>query len=160
MSIGKRLLYMVSIDLVVSIFVLAIVVSVFAYQAKDIRTKILVMADTVGMIGELRAPSMTYHAINGEWPKDGEALGPYLPGTWAGRPDRGDEARIENGAITVRMRRIPDANMITIHPAVPAGEPLGPVIWVAGRHSASKDWTVIGEDHTTFPEHKIIHILK
>lgn len=162
MSIGKRLVHMLSIDLVVCMTVISIVVVLLGYQARNTKTMIMSVVAAAEVLGELRTPMSTYYAINGEWPADREALQSYLPGKWTGTiADMSDGALIANGAITVRVRRVsPDANMLTLHPAAPAGDPLGPVKWVAGSQSTTDGWTVAGEDHTTFSENKILNMIK
>jgi hypothetical protein len=161
MSIVKKMFYMYSIDLVVCMVVIAMVVVLLGYQAQKTRTVIMGVAATSEIMGSLRVPMSTYYAIHGEWPPDREALKPYLPGRWPGSvATTSDEALIANGAITARVRRVTGANMLTIHPAVRAGDPLGPVTWVAGRQSMTKGWDVIGEDRTTFSENKILQALK
>jgi hypothetical protein len=160
MSIGKRLLYMFSIDFLVSIAVIAVVVGLFGYQAQKTRTLILGVAATTGALEDMRIPILTYYAIHGEWPTDREALRSYVAGRWKRYTTQTDEVLVGNGALTFRALKGPAANMLTIHPAVPLGDPLGPVIWVAGSHSRTESWAVIGEDHTTLAENKILHALK
>ncbi len=104
---------------------------------------------------------MAYHALHGEWPESMEDLKPFLrePGPEQDefKEDSGtnEEIRLSGGALDLVIGGALKGEVLTVHPAVPAGDPLGPVKWVAGR-SAPEGWTVIGEYHTTVEEKYIL----
>ncbi len=150
-----------TVDLSVTIVVIACVVSMILSTINESRKVVETTAATAEVMGIYRAPLSTYYALHGAWPKDNEELQEMFPGpAWKPVFSMAGNVRILDGAITFDMLRRLSGKSITLHPAVPAQDPLGPVKWVAGPKSLSRDWAMAGVDHTTVDDDHIFRILK
>lgn len=150
-----------TVDLSVTIAVIACVVSLFVSTINESRKKVEVASATAEIMGIYRTPMSIYYALHGAWPKDNEELQDMFPEQARKLIlSMSENIRIADGAITIDMRRRLVGKSITLHPAVPAQDPLGPVKWVAGPKSLSRDWAMAGADHTTVDGDYISRILK
>jgi len=126
---------------------------------------------THAALGALGSGSRTYisvyHAVNGNWPRDGhqailfgndfddlmnDDFSEFAVSVKNGaiRNDSGDfTISIENGAMHVVMNKYLKGKIISLRPAVPKDNPLGPVAWFAASPLRPSDWTVAGQDKTT-----------
>jgi hypothetical protein len=71
----------------------------------------------------------------------------------------GKNIQIIGGAIDISLQRQLTGKTLTLHPAVPIDEPLGPVKWVAGGKRPD-GWSIMGEDHTTVETGYILKALQ
>jgi hypothetical protein len=73
--------------------------------------------------------------------------------------------QIINGAIDISIKSNSydldlNGETLTVRPAVPIGNPTGPVRWITGKNDDIPGWQVIGQDHTTLYDNGILpHIL-
>ena len=99
-----------------------------------------------------------YHALHGSWPDRETTLelicqqqpSACQPESGTGRPPLTDAIRsVQDGAITIATPAVHDGQtlQLTLHPAVPSGDPLGPVIWLAGPVERP-GWVAMGQDHS------------
>jgi type IV pilus assembly protein PilA len=110
---------------------------------------------------EMRAQMMLYRALHGEWPRNNQQV---LSLGWWGKFDGFseykstyiEEANIDNGAIHFTLSKDFEGQIVTVRPAVPASDPLGPVIWICGNREPATGWVVYGDDRTTV-DAKYIH---
>lgn len=104
---------------------------------------VVAVAETAGLY---RAPLSAYYALHGQWPTDMDQVRDLLPD--ADRHGKNYETGIDNGTLAVRLKGFNEGRALTMRPAVPSGDPLGPVHYVV-RSSPSPGWIVAGDDHTT-----------
>ena len=149
------------LELMMVICIISILVSIAIPAYEDARRRARISA-AIGEIGaNFRSPLSAYYALHGTWPKDWAELEEIMPPTMRRKDTAGvSEYRLENGAITAVLKawRGQAGEVLTVHPAVPAGDPLGPVKFVAGPKSDTAGWLVIGEDHTTIDQDHIIRV--
>jgi type IV pilus assembly protein PilA len=103
---------------------------------------------------EMRAQMMLYRALHGEWPQNNRQLASL--GWWFTFENISEfesediaDATIENGAIHFTLGKTFKGQIVTLRPAVPANDPLGPVIWICGNREPTSEWIVYGVDRTT-----------
>jgi len=148
-------------DFIVTIAVIATVVTLIVSTIKESRKSVEVAAASAEVMGLYRAPLSTYYAVNGEWPMTIEELQEMFPE----KVDKmtytmARNVRIAEGAITVDLRRQLSGETLTLHAAIPAQDSLGPVKWVAGPKRFEPGWAMIGEDRTTVDDKYIARTLK
>jgi len=103
---------------------------------------------------KMRFDMMVSHAIRGEWPQnDREAMRDgwaeeYYSKRFSSYSIRA--AAIEDGAIhfQLRSREGEGDKTLTMRPAVPVTDPLGPVVWICGKPLSPSLWSLPGEDRT------------
>ncbi len=154
-----------SMDVLGSLMIIVIVVALIASTIVLNMKGATSAAATGEAVGIWRNQIAAYYALHGEWPESIDDLKSIMPEP---NPeleevyeDRGinKEIRISGGALDLVIGGgALEGEVLTVHPAVPAGDPLGPVKWVAGR-STPEGWTVIGEDHTTVEEKYILPVV-
>jgi hypothetical protein len=119
-----------------------------------------VVAAAAEALHQLRTPLSAFYAIHGAWPDDIEQLRKMFP---AETPHHlfsmTSDITISGGALNAYVRRGVPGKVLTLRPAVPTRDPLGPVKWVAGKHS-SAGWTVLGRDSTDVDDAFIPRSLK
>ena len=91
-----------------------------------------------------------YYAYHGEWPKDNkQALEFGWHDQYLESEDYAiEDIQIKDGAFNMQFDEFLDGKIITLRPAIPAGDPFGPIIWVIGNNRAASEWQVFGEDRT------------
>lgn len=101
----------------------------------------------------IREQSQIYFSLTGAWPENTDRLEQE---TGLSREDITPEynsyvaaVELDHGAVSVTFAKDLKGQILTLRPAVPKGDPLGPVIWVAGRGTGREDWILAGEDKTT-----------
>jgi hypothetical protein len=100
-------------------------------------------------------------ALTGEWPKDSNALLRTRPMEVPYSSYSGDELELEGGAIHIRPTKGRLAGeTISMHPAVPANNAVGPISWVVGPGGAESEHLVQGDDATTVDSRWIPHGMK
>lgn len=161
MSKRPHLEYYFTIDNMVSILVIVCVIAALTMSITRARKLVETSAAAVEIMTTHRTPVSVLFALRGEWPKDLGDLRRSFPvsGNWSASP-RMKDLRLEGGAMTVSLRGPLAGERLTVHPAVPSDDPLGPVRWVAGAHGHRNDWAVAGEDHTTVKDSFIPALLK
>jgi hypothetical protein len=118
-----------------------------AYRKTIQKAEVLAhVASTDGALLQVRY----YYALTGEWPQDEAELTSVVGLTSPLAGYRGSLLRIDHGAVQVPIvsGALIGSN-VTLHPAVPALDKLGPVHWVAGPDVRDSGRTIIGPDRTT-----------
>ncbi len=150
-----------TVDFIVTIIVIGVAVSAIVSAIKESRKTIEVAAATAEVLGTYRLPLSTYYALKGEWPNSMEHMHEMFPEhARAMTFSMAANLRLASGAISFDLRRQLSGETLTLHPAVPAEDPLGPVKWVAGGRSLSPRWTIVGDDGTTIDDTYIAGLLK
>jgi hypothetical protein len=133
--------------LLVTAVVIASAVALFASTIKHTLKMVVTTASVTEIMNSYRTPlstTMQCRAIGRKVWKTG-AMFPY-------ETDRSLASFGKNIGSSAGDRYIVTApvtgNTLTLHPAVPIEEPLGPVKWVAGNGNPD-GWSIVGEDHTT-----------
>ncbi len=115
-----------------------------------------------GTFNMARMEATFYHAVHGVWPESRQqaviSLAPIRGHDGAGY-DPGVNTLIREGAIDLIFNEKLDGKRMTLRPAVPASDPLGPVCWVNTREKIPDGWIVYGEDHTDIDKRFIHHDL-
>jgi len=132
--------------LIISILILIALKSFLPYHR---------MAELTGIAGgspflEMKWDMMLYRAHHGVWPKDNQQA---LRFGWSESYDQGytryiKRAEIDTGAINFFLGKDLEGKTVTLRPAVPAADPLGPVIWICGDKASSFGWKTYGVDRT------------
>ncbi len=99
---------------------------------------------------EIKLDMMFYHAHHGEWPVDNDQASVF---GWSDhyKTDAMDfikESEIKEGAVNFFLSDDFKGKILTVRPAVPSGNSIGPVIWVCGKSDERSGWTVVGTDLT------------
>lgn len=150
-----------TIDVAISTLVIACVIMALTMSITRVRKLVETSAAAVEIMTTYRTPVSVQFGLRGDWPKDLDDVRQAFPfnGNWA-MSSRLKDLRLEDGALTVSLRGPLAGGRLTVHPAVPSDDPLGPVRWVAGPSGHSSDWTVVGDDHTTVKDTFIPVLLK
>ena len=122
-------------------------------------------ADTIQITGDMNAPRVEmvgYYALHGEWPKGNReaASTPVFGGIEHVKSKALEEVIISDGAIHFTFGGRLEGKTLTLHAALPQGEPSGPVIWVAGKKSLTKGWSLQGKDRTNLEDRYIPRCLR
>ncbi len=144
------------------IFCIAII-GILAYTAVSCYIPLIRSAKTFNFTSSFfyraRTDSMYYHAIKGEWPKDIQQASTFV---WEENyeEEKGsyvDKVFIEGGAINIIFSNTSKMHekILTMRPAVPAGDPLGPVQWICGDIDETEGWLVYGKDRTNIDKQYI-----
>ncbi len=154
---AKERIYIVNsfqraVDFLLIIFIIALLVGVAAKTFIPYR-------ETAKLCQVLGAPFMTMrfdmmvsHALRGDWPQNDQEA---MKDGWAEEYYKGGHnnafiksAAIEDGAIHFQLQSIKGERMLTMRPAVPAIDPLGPVVWICGQPTSPALWSLPGVDKT------------
>jgi len=154
-----------TVELIVVTAVIATVLSQLISTVDQSLKRVDVVAASAEVLDGNKTFLSVFYALKGEWPKDNEELQTsFSIPDWSNRHDSRlvDNVKIRNGAVDITFgpQRKLSGRIITIHPAVPVDDPLGPVKWVVGPRSLTSGWMVVGEDHTTVDNELIPMILK
>jgi len=153
--------YYIVIELLVSITVIAVCATVIMSGFERMQKMVIVSAASAETLMNYRTPFSVYYALQGEWPKDREDLRSMFPKQAETMTSSFAEViKIENGVIDIRLRKQLPGQVLSLHPAVPTQDPLGPVKWVVSAKSSTPGWSVSGQDHTTVAEEYIAKVLK
>ncbi|MBI5896089.1 MAG: hypothetical protein HZB24_08850 [Desulfobacterales bacterium] len=103
-------------------------------------------------LGDLKTDLAVYYAHTGQWPKDKNAAHTY--GVYKELDKRvfryPHQVEVENGAIHVKVASLANQT-ISVRPAVPVEDPLGPVVWFAGPPLHDHRHAIAGMDRTDLP---------
>lgn len=156
-------------DIFIALTIMLILTAISILIYSEYRKMAIVSAGPIEAASNLKTDISTYYALYGEWPEDKGALLELFPEKenyyedmeFADKGYRSQRSHtIVRGAIDVSINKLQGNNIVTLRPAVPAEDPLGPVKWVAGGQVQAEGWTIIGEDHTTVEERYIRKELK
>ncbi len=142
----------------IELFIVIAIIGILAAQAVNAYHPLLTRATLLHAVGggEHRWDNVYYYAFHGQWPRNNEQAETF---GWSGLhgQDGNDYIKktvLENGAVHKYFGPKLPNRIITIHPAVPANDPLGPIIWVCGQKRTPEEWQVFGQDRTNVtPEH-------
>lgn len=103
-----------------------------------------------------------YYALTGEWPEDKAQLQSFhdMPGLFQGHMK--SDVYVEKGVLQLPLvsGAFSGTGELSLHPAVPAADPAGPVHWVVGAGMPASWRTVIGPDRSVVPDDYIIRDLR
>jgi len=124
-------------------------------------------ADVIQAIGgadfeELKRDVLLFHSIEGTWPRDNAAALQYswIDAYGKRRSDAVKNAFIADGAIHFELKGPLQGRILTARPGCPAGDALGPVIWVVGENAFRGTWALAGENRTTVDDRYIPRALR
>ena len=159
---------MLGTDIIMALTIILIGVTICVPKFSEINKMIVISAGPLEAVSNLKTDISVYYALHGEWPRDKEALLELFPDSkeWYEEMElpeldyRKYRSTIVNGAIDVSFIKMQGNNTVTVRPAIPSEDPLGPVKWIVGKVGETEGWTVIGEDHSTVDERYINKALK
>lgn len=140
--------YRQMIELLASILVIALLVSYAIPRYMKCKSKAYLITFS-GQTEKMRMGYL-YHALTGEWPENETVLRNFnSPGMVLTELNDSfiDRVIVENGASHYHYKWGLNGKTLTLRPAVPVEDPLGPVIWIAG-DTTKKGWTLAGPDRT------------
>lgn len=140
--------YQRMIEFLVTTLVIALLVAYAIPRYMTCKSKAFLITFS-GQTEKMRMGQL-YHALTGQWPEKDEDLEHLnAAGLVLDAPDDRfiDRVTVENGACHFAYKTGLTGKTLTLRPAVPAEDPLGPVIWVAG-DSVKKGWSLSGPDRT------------
>ncbi len=158
--IQRRILGFLLIDLLVTALVIGTAATIFISMSRHSLNIVRTAASVTEFLTCYRTDLSAYYALRGDWPKDIEDLHAMFPDTPQTNAGFANDIRISGGAADIRLQGPLAGKTVTIHPAMPLGEPLGPVKWVAGPGNSPDGWSVIGEDNTTVESRYILNLLQ
>ncbi len=144
------------IDVTTTVFVIIVVVALIGSTFPTNIKSITATAAGSDAVSHWRNYIMAYHALYGEWPESREDLSQFIVQGEEYQSGVTREIRFSGGAMDLILGGRLDGEVLTVHPAVPAGDPGGPVRFVTGNSVSPEEWTVTGEDHTTVDTQYII----
>ncbi|MBT8342352.1 MAG: hypothetical protein HKP58_16130 [Desulfatitalea sp.] len=101
-----------------------------------------------------------HYALTGQWPDDvSEIQDPFWRTAgelWFSDIPDAQNAAISEGTLVVRLTTPFEGGIVSLRPAVPKADPLGPVVWFAGRPIDDTPWLISGPDHTNVAD-QFIH---
>lgn len=160
-GIQKQFTFYWSIDLMFSILIIGVLVAIAIPRFVDYKKRaILIHAFGYKTVME---QCHVYHSLTGEWPDDEEKLGRF---TCFNKLMKDYEQKyiesfqVDHGAVHLTYTDELDGKTLTLRPAVTGGDPLGPVIWVAGVNFSRRYWSVFGDDKTTVEPYMINRYLR
>lgn len=153
---GRRLMpdtfsrYYRMIDVMISIMVVSLLVSIAMPIYQKYKSKAVLITFTGHR--DKMAMSHVYHSLTGAWPKDKSDLESLLSDLnipWKIKDAFIADIQVEDGSVHFTYKMDLKGKTLTLRPAVPASDPLGPVIWVAGDIKNREGWSVAGKDKST-----------
>lgn len=150
------------IEMLMAIGIIAIVISAALPIYRDTLKKVQVfyMADSSYCA---RLDSFYYHALYGTWPEnklvasEGGVFKTYVEKDNTNTFIK--DVTIANGAVTLHGKGKMEGNRLTLRPAVPEGDPLGPVHWRCGIKENLVDGFILQGDDQTNIDRKFIYKL-
>ncbi len=137
---------------ILMIFLLLILAIRFLW---DVRQMAEVCA-RVASQNDLRLDIHYHYALTGEWAGDSVGLLRTRSNEVSYSSYSGDEVSLEKGAIHIRATGGSIAGeIISLRPAVPAGDACGPIGWVVGPGPVEAGRLIQGDDSTTIGKHLI-----
>lgn len=141
-----------SLDLLISVLIIGIL-SVIAIKIFTVYKHQAILLHSFGEANTLMKQDQVYFSLTGMWPEGKDRL-EQVTG-WPCQEIKTEynsyvtSCDLDHGAVTVTFAKDLEGKTLTLRPAVPKEDPLGPVIWVAGQGLQREDWTLAGEDKTT-----------
>jgi type II secretory pathway pseudopilin PulG len=146
-----------SIDWLELLICTTIVAILMATAATIYREQILTARVSQAVLGlpmaDIKNDMMVYHAHTGQWPGSFDDIRkwPVFP-HYAYQSDLCSKSvTIEDGAIDIVLNAPFQERTVTVRPAVPNDDPLGPVAWYVGRPLNASDKSLAGQDKTDIP---------
>jgi hypothetical protein len=102
-------------------------------------------------------------AHTGVWPSDNleaEALFPDLESLYDIDEPDDPVLAIEDGALHLTLKKDFEGNRLSVRPAVPEGNSLGPIVWFCKSPLKPEGWVVAGKDKSDLPEQYIQNQLR
>lgn len=159
---------MLGTDIILALIIILFGVVICISKMSNIKEMVVISAGPIEMLNTMKTDMSVYYALKGEWPAGKEELSALLPDNkqWFEDMESGESEYshyikvIKYGAVHVTVKNSEENKRVTVRPAITADDPLGPVIWIAGRGEPRAGWTIIGEDHSTVNERYISKALK
>ena len=130
-------------------FLASLALSAYGHYLKIAKVAEAVLSSA---LGDLKTEVLVYYAHTGQWPRDINEAHTY--GVYNEVDERvfryAHQVEIENGAIHVKVATLANQT-ISVRPAVPAEDPLGPVAWFAGPPLHDHRHAIAGMDRTGLP---------
>jgi hypothetical protein len=152
-----------TLDLLFSITTLGIIVAILIPILLQCKYKAYVIA-AISSNDQLKMQSVVDYNLTGIWPKDESSFNKTNP---AAEIELQKEevyfvrfAHIEQGALQITFNSPFPGKTLTVRPAVPEDDPMGPVIWIAGNLKKNEGWLPAGTDRTDIPVETINDVLK
>ena len=143
-----------AIDFLFVLFIIAVLMGIAAKTFMEYRETAKLCHVFGATFEKMRFDMMVSHALRGEWPKNDQVA---MRDGWAeeyysvrSSSYSIKSAAIEDGAIQflLRSREGEGDKTLTMRPAVPASDPLGPVVWICGKPTSPSLWSLPGVDRT------------
>jgi type IV pilus assembly protein PilA len=143
-----------AVDFMFVMFIIATLLSIAATSYTRPRKTAKLCQVLGATFVKMKLDMMLSHALHGNWPANDQAA---MVDGWADEyysenfsSEIISDATIENGAIHFQLQLDSgqDIKTLTIRPAVPAKDPLGPVVWICGKPSSPSRWSLPGVDRT------------
>ena len=144
-----------ALDFLFVLFIIALLLSIAATSYKQQPLETAKLCHVFGAtFMKMKWDMMLLHALHGDWPKNDQVS---LRDGWADKYySEGHDssyitaAAIEDGAIhfQLRLKEGEGPKTLTMRPAVPAEDPLGPVVWICGKPASPSLWSLPGVDRT------------
>ncbi|MDA8141695.1 MAG: hypothetical protein M0036_23880 [Desulfobacteraceae bacterium] len=144
------------IELLCCILIIAALAAMAATIYGGYRKMAQVSAQILSALGSTPKIEMAvYHALTGDWPQNIEQVQsqPWsLVRDLSTSSDRALQAiTIKEKTLVVQMTAPFEGHVVTVRPAVPERDPLGPVVWFAGTPLHGDGWHIEGMDQTNVP---------
>ncbi len=153
-EIIKTKSYQYILNLLFSMGIIAILIVIcFSYYEKNIyKAKLTGIS---GIFSSQKTDVMLHLAHNGVFPEDEEQIllsNPDLKDQSKGSYGKPIKNYIRNGAITFHFESNSQGKLngkkITLRPAIPVDDPMGPVCWVTTKQNTIKGWQIQGVDES------------
>jgi hypothetical protein len=133
--------------LVIAIICLLVTIAMSIFQRYIMIAKI---ADFTGSpFIKARMDIIYYRAHHGVWPENNRLAAKFgWNDDYHGDSNYIEETIIDNGAVHFVYGKDLEGKILTLHPAVPVEDTLGPIHWICCRKEETKTWIVQGKDRT------------
>lgn len=160
----SRLWRMARMELFICILVLSVLVVLAASIYQGYQNKAETLQAVIGGPAQMaRLDVHLYLAHTGTWPSDSLQAKAFLPesDTFYHIEEAEDPSMaIEDGAVHLTFAKPFEGQRLSIRPAVPEKDPLGPIAWFCMAPLKPAGWSVAGEDKTDLPEDYIQNQLR
>lgn len=151
-----------TLDTLFAFFIIAVLMGIAAHTFMQYReTAKLCQVIGGATFMKMKWDMVLSHALHGDWPKnDQEALKDgWAQEYYSEKYSNLKAAAIENGAAHFQLfsGNKNSNKILTIRPAVPASDSLGPVVWICGKPAKPSLWTIAGMDKTTIDHRYFPH---
>jgi len=136
-------------ELMVAIAIISILATMAmpSYQTYIARSQV---AESLGLVGELKATVAGYYKHSGQFPVDNAAAGIPGPQYLIGNYVTGIE--LSGGAFNIHMGNkangLLTGKILTVRPIVVTGSPASPLSWICGNSSIPQGMEAVGSNQT------------